>query len=81
MTGWSAYLGLVSAGLAISLQAPLSNLAGWVFISIRKPFTVGDRIEIGGHPGHITILAGPLFETNLRLAACTQSLSHLYNVG
>lgn len=53
LTGWSAYLGLVSAGLAIALQDPLVNLAGWIFISVRKPFVVGDRIEIGGHRGDV----------------------------
>jgi small-conductance mechanosensitive channel len=52
-TGWSAYLGIVSAGLAIALQDPLTNLAGWLFISVRKPFVVGDRIEIGGHAGDV----------------------------
>ncbi len=45
-TGLVAYLGLLSAGLAIALQAPLSNLAGWIFITLRKPFTVGDRVQI-----------------------------------
>ena len=53
LTGWSAYLGLVSAGLAIALQDPLVNLAGWIFISVRRPFSVGDRIEIGGHRGDV----------------------------
>ena len=53
LTSWSAYLGLVSAGLAIALQDPLVNLAGWVFISVRKPFTVGDRIEISGLRGDV----------------------------
>ncbi len=52
-TGWTAYLGFVSAGLAIALQDPLSNLAGWLFINSRKPFTVGDRIEIGGIKGDV----------------------------
>ncbi len=52
-TGWTAYLGFVSAGLAIALQDPLSNLAGWVFINSRKPFVVGDRIEIGGCKGDV----------------------------
>lgn len=28
----STYLGLLSAGLAIALQSPLVNLAGWAFI-------------------------------------------------
>ncbi len=63
LTGWSAYLGLVSAGLAISLQDPLSNLAGWIFISIRKPFEVGDRIEIGDHRGDVIDLR--LFQFSL----------------
>ena len=53
LTGWSAYLGLVSAGLAIALQDPLVNLAGWIFISIRKPFVVGDRIQLGEHRGDV----------------------------
>lgn len=53
LTGWSAYLGIVSAGLAIALQDPVTNLAGWMFIAIRKPFVVGDRIEIGGHRGDV----------------------------
>ncbi len=53
LTGWSAYLGLVSAGLAIALQDPLVNLVGWIFISVRKPFAVGDRIEIGRHRGDV----------------------------
>ena len=53
LAGWSAYLGLVSAGLAIALQDPLMNLAGWIFISVRKPFAVGDRIQIGDHRGDV----------------------------
>jgi small-conductance mechanosensitive channel len=52
-TGWAAYLGILSAGLAIALQDPVTNLAGWIFISIRKPFAVGDRIEIGDHTGDV----------------------------
>ncbi len=47
------FLGLVSAGLAIALQVPIVNLAGWLFIVIRKPFEVGDRIEIGEDSGDV----------------------------
>jgi small-conductance mechanosensitive channel len=53
VTGWAAYLGILSAGLAVALQVPLTNLAGWIFISVRKPFVVGDRIEIGGFRGDV----------------------------
>ena len=52
-TGVAAYFGILSAGLAIALQDPLVNFAGWIFLSIRKPFVVGDRIEIGGHKGDV----------------------------
>jgi len=47
------FLGLVSAGLAIALQVPIVNLAAWLFIIVRKPFEVGDRIEIGGVAGDV----------------------------
>lgn len=49
----STYLGLLSAGVAIALQTPLVNLAGWFFILWRKPFHVGDRIEIGDVKGDV----------------------------
>lgn len=49
----STYLGLVSAGIAIALQTPLVNLAGWIFILWRRPFHVGDRIEIGDVRGDV----------------------------
>jgi small-conductance mechanosensitive channel len=53
VTGWAAYLGILSAGLAIALQDPVTNLAGWVFITVRKPFAVGDRIQVGEHRGDV----------------------------
>lgn len=48
-----AFLGLFSAGLAIALKDPLTNLAGWFFIVVRKPFVVGDRVQIGKNSGDI----------------------------
>jgi small-conductance mechanosensitive channel len=47
------YLGLVSAGLAIAFQDLLVNLAVWVFIIIRKPLKVGDRVQIGEVAGDV----------------------------
>jgi len=49
----STYLGLLSAGLAIALQAPLVNLAGWAFILWRQPFKVSDRIQLGSDRGDV----------------------------
>ncbi len=50
---FGAFLGLMTAGLAIALKDPLTNLAGWVFILFRKPFSVGDRVQVGEHTGDI----------------------------
>ena len=50
---FGAFLGLLSAGVAIALKDPLTNLAGWFFIVVRKPFIVGDRVQIGQHAGDI----------------------------
>jgi len=47
------FLGLVSAGLAIALKDLVANLGGWFFIVSRRPFNVGDRIEIGKHAGDV----------------------------
>jgi small-conductance mechanosensitive channel len=51
--GALAWLGIVSAGLAIALTDVLKNLAGWLFILTRRPFKVGDRVEIGGTAGDV----------------------------
>ena len=47
------YLGLLSAGIAIGLADLLKNIAGWFYIIGRRPFRVGDRIEISGIKGDI----------------------------
>jgi small-conductance mechanosensitive channel len=49
----STFLGIVTAGLAVALRDPIVNLAGWVFILGRRPFQVGDRIQIGEHRGDV----------------------------
>lgn len=47
------FLGLVSAGLAVALSDTLINIAGWLFIVGKRPFTVGDRIEVDGSAGDV----------------------------
>lgn len=44
----ATFLGLLSAGLAIALKEPVTDLAAWLFIIWRKPFDIGDRIQLGG---------------------------------
>ncbi|HSR40812.1 MAG TPA: mechanosensitive ion channel domain-containing protein, partial [Longimicrobiales bacterium] len=50
------FLGLASAGLAIALRDVVANLAGWGFILWRRPFELGDRIQIGSHAGDVVDL-------------------------
>lgn len=52
-SGVATYIGLLTAGLAIALSDVLKNLAGWAFIVTRRPFRLGDRIEIGKHKGDV----------------------------
>lgn len=49
----TTFLGLASAGVAIALRDTISNIAGWFFIVSRKPFKVGDRIQIGEVAGDV----------------------------
>ncbi len=49
----ATYLGLLSAGLALALQPLIVNLAGWMFILWRRPFRIGDRIQVGEHAGDV----------------------------
>ena len=49
----ATYLGLVSAGIAIALKEPLTNVTGWLYIIWRSPFDVGDRIQLGGESGDV----------------------------
>ncbi len=53
LTGLATYFGLLSAGVAIALQDPLTNFVGWIFILARRPFKVGDRIQIGTSMGDV----------------------------
>jgi len=47
------YFGILSAGLAIALKELVANFVGWAFIIWRKPFEVGDRVEVGEVAGDV----------------------------
>jgi small-conductance mechanosensitive channel len=50
------FLGLLSAGLAIALKDVVADVAAWVFIVFRRPFEVGDRVQIGPNAGDVVDL-------------------------
>lgn len=39
--------GLISLILGFALQTPITSFIGWVYILVREPYRVGDRIRIG----------------------------------
>lgn len=47
------FLGLLSAGIAIALADVLKNMVGWMYILSRRPFQVGDRIEVNQLKGDV----------------------------
>ncbi|HET6349137.1 MAG TPA: mechanosensitive ion channel domain-containing protein [Candidatus Krumholzibacteria bacterium] len=49
----TTFLGLAGAGIAVAMHDTIANIAGWVFIISRKPFQVGDRIQIGSTAGDV----------------------------
>lgn len=50
---FGTFLGLLTAGLAIALREPLTNIGGWLFLVWRRPFRVGDRIQLGELAGDV----------------------------
>jgi len=53
ITSLGTFLGLLSAGLAIALKDLIADFAGWAFILWRRPFDMGDRIQIGAFAGDV----------------------------
>ncbi len=46
-------LGLVAAGLVVANTDVIRNLAGGLYIAVRHPLRVGDRVEIDGQAGDV----------------------------
>lgn len=49
----ATFAGILGAGLAVALHDTVANIAGFLFIIFRRPFEVGDRIEIDGTAGDV----------------------------
>lgn len=46
-------LGLVSLILGFALQTPIMSFIGWIYILVRTPYSVGDRIKVGDAAGDV----------------------------
>lgn len=49
----ATFIGLFSAALAIVMKDVILNIAGWIYIIVKSPLSVGDRIEIDGIAGDV----------------------------
>jgi small-conductance mechanosensitive channel len=48
-----AALGVGSIILGLAVQAPMKSFIAWIYILVRRPFRVGDRIQIGDATGDV----------------------------
>ncbi|MFC1632183.1 mechanosensitive ion channel family protein [Candidatus Omnitrophota bacterium] len=46
-------ISIVGAGLVVALQEVILCFAGWLLIIFKRPFTVGDRVELGAVKGDV----------------------------
>jgi small-conductance mechanosensitive channel len=46
-------VGVVSVIVGLSVQTPMSSFIGWIYILVRRPYRVGDRIKIGDATGDV----------------------------
>src|ERR1051325_2629970 len=46
-------LGLISLILGFALQTPITSFIAWIYILVRSPYRVGDRIKIGSSTGDV----------------------------
>jgi small-conductance mechanosensitive channel len=45
--------GILSLILGFALQTPITSLIGWIYILVRQPYRVGDRVEINNAKGDV----------------------------
>jgi small-conductance mechanosensitive channel len=57
------FLGIIGAGLALSMGETLLCIAGWLILIIRRPYDIGDRVEIDGRIGDV--IGFSMFHTSM----------------
>jgi len=56
-------LGVVSIIVGLAVQTPMTSFIGWLYILVRAPYRVGDRIQIGESTGDVIEVS--YFDTTL----------------
>jgi small-conductance mechanosensitive channel len=68
-------LGVVGFAVTFALQQPLFSLIGWMYIMVKRPYQVGDRVAIEGSKGDVVevdFLVTTLWEINGDLVSSHQ---------
>lgn len=53
LEGLLTIIGLFGAGVLLVMKEVILNTAGWFYIAIRRPFTIGNRVSVGDHIGDV----------------------------
>ncbi|HVY01725.1 MAG TPA: mechanosensitive ion channel family protein [Candidatus Nanoarchaeia archaeon] len=53
ISGLGIFVGLITAALGFALQKPITGLAAWIMVVVKRPFHIGDRVKIGDAKGEI----------------------------
>jgi len=62
-TSIATLVGIGGAGLTLALHQPITAIAGWLLLLIRRPYDTGDRVQIGDVKGDVIDIR--LFYTSL----------------
>ncbi len=76
-------LGVVGFAITFALQQPLLSLLGWVYIMLKRPYAVGDRVKIGESKGdviEVDFLVTTLWEVNGDLVSTHQPSGRVVTV-
>ena len=68
-------LGIVGFAVTFALQQPLFSLIGWIYIMVKRPYEVGDRVAIEGSKGDVVevdFFVTTLWEINGELVSSNQ---------
>ena len=76
-------LGVVGFAVTFALQQPLLSLLGWVYIMLKRPYAVGDRVKIEESKGdviEVDFLVTTLWEVNGDLVSTHQPSGRVVTV-
>ncbi|QZP37984.1 mechanosensitive ion channel family protein [Halobaculum magnesiiphilum] len=76
-------LGVVGVAITFALQQPLLSLVGWFYLVVKRPYAVGDRVQLGDVSGDVVevdFLVTTLWEVNGPLVSTNQPSGRVVTV-